>query len=146
MKITESIRKRLDAIRRGAMSNRGFTLIEIMIVITIIAILASLIVPRIIDYPKKARVTAAKLQMNNFKLALEQYTDLKGHYPSTEEGLQALVQEKIMNKIPNDPWGNPYQYRYPGEINPDDYEIWTYGADGREGGEGFNADIKSWEQ
>lgn len=146
MKISEKLSKGIRHVRSLLQSNRGFTLIEIMIVVTIIAILSAIIIPNVINYPKKARVTATKLQINNFKLALEQYSQEKGRYPATEEGLEALVKEGYMKKIPPDPWTNPYHYRFPGEINPDEYEIWSTGADGKDGGEGFNADIKSWEQ
>ena len=125
-------------------SQKGFTLLEIMIVVTIIAILGALVMPRFMDVPKKANVTAAKTQIQNLSMALDKYALEKGRYPSTDEGLQLLVTERIMKKIPNDPWGNPYQYRSPGEVDPD-YEIWSYGADGKEGGEEYDADIKSWE-
>jgi general secretion pathway protein G len=141
-KFTDTIHHIIEHIR----SNKGFTLIEIMIVITIIAILSAIIIPNVINYPKRARVTATKLQIQQFKTPLELYYNDKGRYPSTEEGLEALVKEGLIKKIPLDPWSNPYHYRYPGEITPDEYEIWSYGADGKEGGEGFNADIKSWEQ
>lgn len=139
---TDNIQHIIDQIR----SNKGFTLIEIMIVVTIIAILSAIIIPNVINYPKRARVTATKLQIQQFRTPLELYYNDKGRYPSSEEGLEALVKEGLIKKIPLDPWNNPYHYRYPGEINPEEYEIWSYGADGKEGGEGFNADIKSWEQ
>ncbi|OHD69083.1 MAG: type II secretion system protein GspG [Spirochaetes bacterium RBG_16_49_21] len=117
-----------------------------MIVVTIIAILSAIIIPNVLNYPKRARATAARLQIQQFQTPLELYNNEKGHYPATEEGLEALVKEGLIKKIPPDPWGNPYHYRFPGEITPDEYEIWSYGADGKEGGEGFNSDIKSWEQ
>jgi general secretion pathway protein G len=142
----KKIKSKIQKLVSYARSSKGFTLIEIMIVVTIIAILSAIIIPNVINYPKRARVTAAKLQIQQFKTPLELYYNDKGRYPSTEEGLEALVKEGLIKKIPMDPWNNPYHYRYPGEINPDEYEIWTYGADGKEGGEGFNADIKSWEQ
>ncbi len=137
--------ERLAAVRSAIKRDDGFTLIEIMIVVTIIAILSALIVPRVLDYPKKAKVTAAKLQINEFKLPLLEYSNITGNYPSTEEGLEALVKERLIKKIPKDPWGNEYQYRFPGEFDNSDYEIWSYGADGQEGGEEFNKDITSWE-
>ena len=141
-KIDEKIRQIISFIR----SNKGFTMIEIMVVVTIIAILSAVIIPNVINYPKRARVTAAKLQIQQFKTPLELYNNEKGRYPTTEEGLDALVKEGLIKKIPPDPWNNPYHYRFPGEINQDEYEIWSYGADGKEGGDGFNTDIKSWEQ
>ncbi len=125
-------------------NEKGFTLIEIMVVVTIIAIIGAIAVPRLLDLPKRARVTAAKTQIKEFQVPLQLYSQDKGHFPSTEEGLQAIVNENLMKKVPKDPWGNDYQYRSPGESDPD-YEIWSFGGDGREGGDGFNADIKSWE-
>ena len=125
--------------------NRGMTLIEIMIVLAIIAILGAIVVPRFMDMPQKARVTAANNQIQNFSLAIEKYYFDTGRYPAEEDGLQVLKQEGYMNKIPEDPWGNPYHYRQPGEHNTDSYDLWSNGADGKEGGEGFDADISNWE-
>jgi general secretion pathway protein G len=148
MNIIEIIKGRLNRVRLAANTNRGFTLIEIMIVVAIIAILMGVvIVPNIMRYPKKARVEAAKIQIKGFQLPLNEYMTTHGNYPSTQEGLEALVTEKILTKKDiTDPWGNPYQYRYPGESDPDNYDVWSYGADGKDGGEGFNADIKSWDE
>lgn len=139
--IKRRIRKAVTGIWR---SERGFTLLEIMIVVTIMAVLGALVIPRFMDMPKKAKMTAAKTQIQNFGMALDKYALEKGGYPSTEEGLQALVTDRILKKIPKDPWGNDYLYRSPGEVDPD-YEIWSYGADGKEGGDEYDADIKSWE-
>ncbi len=125
--------------------SRGMTLIEIMIVLAIIAILGAIVVPRFMDMPQKARVTAANNQIQNFSLAIEKYYFDTGRYPAEEDGLQVLKQEGYMNKIPEDPWGNPYRYRQPGEHNTDSYDLWSNGADGKEGGEGFDADISNWE-
>ncbi|GAB6888208.1 type II secretion system major pseudopilin GspG [Desulfothermus okinawensis JCM 13304] len=135
---------------------RGFTLIEIMIVIVILGILAGLIVPRIMNEPDKARVVKAKLQIQNLSMALKKFKMDNGFYPSTEQGLDALVKKPVigripknypergyLSKIPKDPWGNDYIYICPGEHA--DFEIISYGADGKEGGEGFDADIKSYE-
>ena len=82
--------------------------------------------------------------MKNFGTSLLQYNMENGRFPSTEEGLQELVAKGLMKKIPEDPWGNPYNYRSPGESDPE-YEIWSFGADGKAGGDGFDADINSWE-
>ncbi|HOO70948.1 MAG TPA: type II secretion system major pseudopilin GspG [Spirochaetota bacterium] len=142
--MTSLLKKRLHRLFSQIRNERAFTLLEIMIVVTIIAILGALVVPRFMDMPKKANVTAAKTQIQNFSMALDKYALEKGNYPTTDEGLQALVQDGIMKKIPPDPWGNPYQYRSPGENDPD-YEIMSFGADGKEGGEEYDADIKSWE-
>ena len=140
-------------------SRAGFTLLEIMIVITIIAILGIIVTPMIMDLPQKARIQAAKQQIQNFGLALDRYSLDNGFYPTSEQGLQALVQKPTsdpmpMNyneggyiktkEVPKDPWGRDYIYTCPG-THGNDYEIMSYGADGQEGGEGKNADIKSWE-
>ncbi len=146
LKMQKRFKSTIQRIFSYVRANKGFTLIEIMVVVTIIAILSAVIIPNVINYPKRARATAAKLQIQQFKTPLELYYNEKGRYPSTEEGLEALVKEGLIKKIPLDPWSNPYHYRYPGETNPDEYEIWSYGADNKEGGEGFNADIKSSEQ
>jgi len=139
-----------------ASSQKGFTLIEIMIVIVILGILAGLIVPKIMNEPDKARVVKAKLQIQNLSMALKKFKMDNGFYPSTEQGLEALVKKPVigripknyppkgyLSKVPKDPWGNDYIYICPGEHA--DFEIISYGADGKEGGEGFDADIKSYE-
>ena len=137
----------------------GFTLIELLIVITIIAILSIVVVPRFMDIPQKAKVEAARQQIASFSMALDHYYLDNGNYPTTEQGLQALIEKPTTDpipqnynpkgymdkkKIPNDPWGNPYVYSCPGQ-HGNDYEIFSYGADGKEGGSGFDADITSWE-
>ncbi len=134
----------------------GFTLIELMVVIVILGILAGLVVPRLMDEPEKARVIKAKMQIENISMALKKFKMDNGFYPSTEQGLEALAEKpsvgKIpknypengyMSSIPDDPWMNPYIYISPGEH--EDFEVISYGADGEEGGDGFDADIKSWE-
>jgi len=130
-------------------SRDGFTLIEILIVITIIAILSAIVVPRLMDMPQKARVTKAKADINAFSMALSKFSmEHSGNYPTNDEGLGKLVEEGYVKKKKDvllDPWGHPYLYRYPGEVDKDEPEIWSLGADGKEGGEGFGADIKSWE-
>jgi len=138
---------------------KGFSLLELLIVITIIAILSVVVVPRFMDIPQKARVEAAKQQISSFGLALDRYYLDNGRYPTTQQGLEALIQKPSTdpapnnynpggylkkNQIPNDPWGNPFVYQSPGE-HGNDYEILSYGADGKEGGDGVDADIKSWE-
>jgi general secretion pathway protein G len=136
--------------------SHGFTLIELMVVIIILGILAGLIVPRLMDEPDKARAVKAKAQMQSFTMALNKYKLDNGDYPSTEQGLQALVTKPgggkvpasypdkgYLSKVPKDPWNREYVYGSPGEHG--DFDIVCYGADGREGGEGKNADIKSWE-
>ncbi len=137
----------------------GFTLIEIMIVIVILGILATLLVPKIMHIPDEARITKAKNDIKAIESALKMYRLDNGFYPTTEQGLKALIQkpgtEPIpqhwrqggyldTSQIPRDPWGHPFIYRCPGE-NGRDYEIISYGADGKEGGTGINTDIKSWQ-
>lgn len=134
----------------------GFTLIELMVVIVILGILAGLVIPRITEKPEEARRVKAELQIQELSSALKEFKIDNGFYPSTEQGLQALVEKPAvgktprnypsngyMDKIPKDPWGNDYVYISPGEHG--DFDIISYGADGEEGGEGNNADVKSWE-
>lgn len=153
-----SIRRRISMLRESLASERGITLIELMIVITIIGILSLIIIPRFMDIPQKARVEAARQQIASFALALDRYNLDNGVYPTTEQGLRALVEKPStdpvpMNyseggylkkrEIPKDPWGREFIYRSPG-TQGNEYEIMSYGADGQEGGEGINSDIKSW--
>ena len=134
----------LKKVYKNLTTNDGFTLIEIMIVITIMAILGGLVLPSFMDMPKKARVSSAKQQIKLFELPIQRYQMEKGQPPTTEEGLDVLVSEGYIKKIPLDPWETPYQYRSPGE-HGGDYDIWSLGADKKSGGEGFDADINSWE-
>lgn len=139
-------------------NNRGFTLIELMVVIVILGILAGLIVPRIMNRPEEARQAKARMQIESLETALKLYKLDNGGYPSTEQGLQALVEAPTVGilprkwreggylekgKVPKDPWGNDYIYLSPGMSG--DYDIISYGADGEQGGEGKNKDINSWE-
>jgi len=137
-------------------NQRGFTLIEIMVVVVILGILASIVVPRLLGEPEKARRTKAAVQIRGFEQALASFKLDNGFFPSTEQELGALVEKprngKIpthyrekgyMKKIPMDPWDNPYIYLSPG-IH-DDYDIMSYGPDGAAGGDGDDADINSWE-
>lgn len=153
--LLNSIKKYFSAISK----KDGFTLIELLIVITIIAILSVIVVPRFMDIPQKARMEAARQQISAFSLALDHYYLDNGHYPTTEQGLQALFEKPTTDPIPqnynpkgyfdkknvpNDPWGNSYQYNSPG-LHGNDYEIISYGADGKEGGSDFDADITNWQ-
>jgi general secretion pathway protein G len=132
---------------------RGITLIEMLVVLTIIALFAALVAPKLLSKSDTARVTAARAQINAFMTALGAYKLDTGTYPTTEMGLQALrVRPQnvpqwqgpyLPQDIPVDPWGRPYIYRYPGE-HGDEPEIICLGADGQPGGEGINADIVSW--
>ena len=138
--------------RSLANRQRGFTLIEMLVVITIIALIMSLVGPRVLNYLSESKVKAAKIQIQSFSSALDLLYLDTGRYPSTAEGLNALVKPESGipawngpylkgGKVPNDPWGNPYVYRSPGERSK--YEIMSYGSDGHEGGTGTAADITS---
>lgn len=134
---------------------QGFTLIEMMIVIVIMGILASLIVPKIMGRPDEARVIAAKQDIASVLQALKLYKLDSQHYPTTDQGLQALVtkpttppvpsnwkESGYLDKLPVDPWGNPYQYLFPGVHG--ELDVFSLGVDGAVGGEGNDADIGSW--
>ena len=145
----------LQADRVCAVAHKaGFTLVEMLVVLTIIALVLGLVGPRVLNYLGESRTKAAKLQIESFGSALDLFYLDAGHYPTTSEGLNALAQRptgaEVWNgpyvkggKIPSDPWGHAYQYRSPVEGAP--YEIVSYGSDGREGGEGTAADISNVE-
>ncbi len=142
--------------RQQQRAQGGFTLIEIMVVVVILGILASVIVPKIMDNPDKARVVKAKNDVQAMKSALDLYKLDNFNYPSTDQGLQALTakpsgspearnwkQGGYLDRLPKDPWGNDYQYLNPG-VNAE-VDIFSYGADGRPSGEGVAADIGNWQ-
>lgn len=121
--------------------NSGFTLIEVMVVIVILGILAAIIGPRVMDRPDTARLVKAQSDIRSLESALNLYKLDKFNYPSTEEGLAALV-PKYMDRVPKDPWGKNYLYLSPG-LNGE-FDVYTLGADGQRGGEGINADLGNW--
>jgi general secretion pathway protein G len=120
----------------------GLTLIEMLVVVTILGLFLSYVGLKYWKHVDEARVTTARAQMNAFKDALLTFKMQHGNFPSTDEGLAAL-REELSGDIPLDPWGHPYVYKYPGE-HGEEPEIVCYGADGQPGGEGINADIVSW--
>jgi general secretion pathway protein G len=147
--------------KQGILRNNraGFTLIELMVVIVILGVLAGLIVPRIMDRPEEARRTKAELDIAAIEQALKLYKLDNGRYPSTDQGLQALVEPPSVGNlprkwreggyldkrnVPKDPWGNDYVYISPGLHG--DFDLLSYGADGEPGGEGDNADINNWDR
>jgi len=146
------------SINRAYCGERGFTLLEILIVITILGILASLVAVRLMDRPGEARTLKAELDIKSLENALKLYKLDNAFYPTTDQGLRALIEKPSVGRIPikyreggylekgvlpKDPWDNDYLYLSPGVHNRD-FDLWSYGADGEEGGEGENADISNW--
>jgi general secretion pathway protein G len=150
---------RLTSLAQGQRSNAartaeaGFTLVEMLVVITIIGLIMALVAPRVLNYLSESKVKAAKIQIESFGSALDLYYLDEGHYPASSDGLVALVQRPGNSTtwngpylkgglVPTDPWGNAYVYRSPGQHGP--YDIVSFGADGHEGGTGVDGDITSW--
>ena len=135
-------------------TKRGFTLIELLVVLVILGLLASLVGPRVMKHLGESKSKTAVLQIEELSNALDLYRLETGTYPTTEQGLRALVEQPVgadqwngpyLRKatIRNDPWGQPYQYRYPGEHG--DFDIFSLGADNSQGGDGENRDVLGWE-
>ncbi len=135
---------------------RGFTLIEIMVVVVIMGVLAALVVPKLLSRTGESKIAAAKVDIATIMQALKLYKLDNQRYPTTEQGLQALLEKPTsgpaangwkaggyLEKMPKDPWGNPYQYLYPGVKG--ELDVFSYGADGQPGGTGDDADIGSWD-
>jgi general secretion pathway protein G len=151
--VSNTLMNSLLSLRRRT-RQAGFTLIELMVVLVIIGVLAALIVPNVLDRADDARSTAAKTDVNNLMQALRLYRLDNQRYPTAEQGLQALLAKPTTNpipqnwktyldKLPNDPWGRPYQYLNPGIKG--EIDVMSFGADGQSGGEGKDADIGSWQ-
>ncbi|MBD9415133.1 type II secretion system major pseudopilin GspG [Pseudomonas sp. PDM16] len=145
-----------SAVVFASSKQRGFTLIEIMVVVVILGILAALVVPQVMGRPDQAKVTAAQNDIRAIGAALDMYKLDNQNYPSTQQGLEALVKkptgnppaknwnaEGYLKKLPIDPWGNQYLYLSPGTRGKID--LYSLGADGQEGGDGTNADIGNWD-
>ena len=141
---------------RGTSRRSAFTLIEILVVIVVIAILATLVAPNIFQHVGAAKSATAKAQIEMLGSALDAYRLDNGSYPSTQQGLPALWERPsvdapanwrtpyLRKPVPLDPWGRPYAYLFPGQHNAQGYDLISYGADGKPGGEGDDADIASW--
>lgn len=138
---------------------QGFTLIEIMAVVLIIGLLGTIVGAVVFGQVDKARVTTAKTQIRQIEAALDFYRMDNGRYPTTEQGLDALVRKPTIapeprnwrkegylqgGRVPSDPWGEPYQYRSPGAANPHSFDIWSLGADAAPGGDDVDGDIGNW--
>lgn len=149
--------KKLNLRRRAAQRmQRGFTLIEIMVVVVIMGVLAALVVPKLLNRAGESKIAAAKVDIATIMQALKLYKLDNQRYPTTDQGLQALIEKPAsgpaangwkaggyVEKMPKDPWGNPYQYLSPGIKG--EIDVFSYGADGQPGGTGDDADIGSWD-
>jgi general secretion pathway protein G len=142
-------------IQPSSKCSHGFTLVEIMVVVIVIGILASIIIPQFIGTTSDAKIAAAKGTVSELDSAVERFYVQMDRYPTTEEGLKVLVDPPTgddakqwrgpyIKQLRNDPWGNPYQYVNPGTHHPTSYDIWSRGKDGVDGGDGENADIGNW--
>jgi general secretion pathway protein G len=139
--------------RPGGAGPSGFTLIELMLVLVILATLAAIVLPKFTGRSQQAKVTGARTQIANFETAISAFEIDLGRYPTTTEGLRALVQKPTSDsegwlqpymsreEVPKDPWGNEYQYRYPGQYNENSYDLYSVGPDHRMGGDD---DITNW--
>jgi general secretion pathway protein G len=128
---------------RGKSGEEGFTLVELMVVIVIIGLLATVVVVNVMPAQDTARIRKAEADIATLEQGVEMYRLNRMNYPSGGDGLQALVTEGFIKRLPEDPWGNAYRYSAPGR-NGAAFDVYSYGADGREGGEGDDADIGTW--
>lgn len=133
-------------------ASAGFTLLELLVVMVILGLLAGFVAPKFFSHIGKSEVQAARSQVDAFEKALDQFRLDVGHYPSTEQGLGVLVERPsnetkwggpyLKRAVPNDPWGHPYQYKYPGDHG--EFDVYSFGKDGQPGGTGESADIGNW--
>ena len=146
------IRRAFTLSSRTRRDGRGFTLVELLVVLAILGLLAGLVGPRVLNQLDGAKSRTAGVQIKDLEQAVELFRLDAGRYPTTAEGLQALVAAPpsvrgwngpyLRRGLPDDPWGNPYRYKFPGDYG--DFDIYTYGADNAPGGSGENADIGNW--
>jgi general secretion pathway protein G len=142
----------MPGVKKQQLNNAGFTLIELMIVVVILGLLATIIMPKILDRPEQARRMKAKVEIRGIESALALFKTDTGRFPTTSEGLEVLVSNRgikgynadgYLDKVPSDPWGTKYVYISPG-VNSRDYDLKSYGQDGENGGAEDSADIESW--
>ncbi|MGB0127433.1 MAG: type II secretion system major pseudopilin GspG [Rhodocyclaceae bacterium] len=135
-------------------ASRGFTLLELLVVMVILGLLVGYVAPKLFSQVGKSEVKSARAQIGALEKALDLYRLDTGHYPSTDGGLKALIAKPdsepkwngpyLQKAVPADPWGHPYQYKQPGEHG--DFDLWSFGKDGQAGGEGENEDLGNWQQ
>lgn len=131
----------MRAPRSARAASRGMTLIEILVVITILGVIAAAVAVNVVGQLDEAKIKQAKTDLHTLENCLDLFKIDKGRYPSTEEGLQAVVATGKCKPQLKDPWGHPYVYLYPGQVHPESFDLKSYGADGQAGGDGPNADI-----